>query len=398
MSWERPLRFGMFTAPIHRNGRNPTLYLEEDIALIRLIDDLGFDEAWVGEHHSGGNEIIASPELFLAAAARETKSIRLGTGVVSLPYHHPMHVADRLVLLDHLSRGRAMLGVGPGALPSDAFMLGIDPLEMRPRMEEALEAVVALLTSDEPVNRKADWFELVDARLNLRPHQWPLLEIAVATTVSPNGPRNAGRFGAGLLSLSASTEDGAAVLGEHWDIWSSEAREHGQEADRDRWRLVAPAHIAETRAQARRDVEYGIAHWIDYFTTIVRIPGAPETTDPAVYTDWLIDSGTAVIGTPDDLVSLIERLEEQSGGFGCFLVMAHDWASPAATRHSYELIASDVFPSFQGSADRANRSHSWAQAQAPAYFERQMLAGQQAREHHARELAERKKKPSDTES
>ena len=390
MTWDRPLRFGMFTAPVHRNGRNPTLYLEQDLSLIRLLDELGFDEAWVGEHHSGGNEIIASPELFLAAAARETKYIRLGTGVVSLPYHHPLNVADRLVLLDHLSRGRAMFGVGPGALPSDAFMQGIDPIQTRPRMEEALDAVMELLTSEEPVNRKTEWFELVDARLNLRPYQWPHMEVAIATTVSPNGPRNAGRFGTGLLSLAASTEDGSAVLGEHWDIWNMKAREHGKRAERDGWRLVAPVHLADTRDQALRDVEYGIGHWIDYFTTIVRIPGAPDTTDIGEYTNWLIDSGTAVIGTPDDLGALIERLLDQSGGFGCFLVMAHDWASPDATRHSYELIASDVFPMFQGSADWTNRSHTWAQGQAPVFLERQMLAGQQARDRHTREVAERK--------
>ena len=330
--------------------------------------------------------------MFLAAAARETQSIRLGTGVVSLPYHHPFNVAERLVLLDHLSKGRAMLGVGPGALSSDASMQGIDPVQMRPRMEEALAAVVALLRSEDPVNQKTDWFELVDARLNLRSYQWPHMEIAVAGTVSPNGPRNAGRFGAGLLSLSASTEDGSAVLGEHWEIWHSEAREHGQKADRNAWRLVAPVHVAETREQALRDVEYGIAHWIDYFTTIVQIPGAPDTTDPVAYTNWLIESGTAAIGTPGDLIAMIERLRSQSNGFGCFLAMAHDWASPDATRRSYELIASEVFPSFQGSADRANRSHTWAQGQAPAFVERQMLAGQEARDRHAREVAERAKR------
>ena len=125
------LRFGFFLAPFHPVGQNPTLALERDLQLIEHLDALGFDEAWFGEHHSAGYEIIASPEVFIAAAARRTKQIRLGTGVSSLPYHHPFMLADRMVLLDHLTRGHVMLGVGPGALPSDAFMMGIDPAKQR---------------------------------------------------------------------------------------------------------------------------------------------------------------------------------------------------------------------------------------------------------------------------
>ena len=112
MDW--PLRFGAFIAPFHPTGQNPTLALERDLALIEHLDRLGFDEAWIGEHHSGGYEIIASPEIFIATAAQRTQRIKLGTGVVSLPYHHPFMVAQRLVLLDHLTHGRVMLGVGPG--------------------------------------------------------------------------------------------------------------------------------------------------------------------------------------------------------------------------------------------------------------------------------------------
>ena len=190
------MRFGMFTAPLHPHGRNPTLYLEHDLQLVRWLDELGFDEAWIGEHHSGGTEIISSPEVFIAAAAQHTRNIKLGTGVVSVPYHHPLMVAERMVLLDHLTRGRTMFGVGPGALPSDSYMLGFDPTQARQRMEEGLEAIMALLTSDEPVTRKTDWFTLREARMNLRPYTHPCFELAIATTVSPNGPRNAGRFGA----------------------------------------------------------------------------------------------------------------------------------------------------------------------------------------------------------
>ena len=132
------LRFGAFIAPFHPVGENPTRAIERDLALVEWMDELGFDEAWIGEHHSGGLEIIASPEVFIAAAAERTKHIRLGTGVYSLPYHHPLMLADRIMQLDHMTRGRVMFGVGPGALPSDAFMMGIPVAAQRDRMDEAI--------------------------------------------------------------------------------------------------------------------------------------------------------------------------------------------------------------------------------------------------------------------
>src|SRR3954447_19245360 len=167
------LRSGIFLAPFHALGENPTLALERDMELLRHLDKLNYHEAWIGEHHSGGFEIIGSPEVFIAAAAERTKHIDFGTGGVSLPYHHPLMTAQRIVLLDHLTRGRVKFGVGPGALPSDAFMLGIDPAVQRGRMEEALATVIELLTSDEPVTRDAEWFTLREARLHLRPFSHP---------------------------------------------------------------------------------------------------------------------------------------------------------------------------------------------------------------------------------
>src|SRR5262252_10248848 len=118
------LKFGIFMAPFHPLGEDPTLALERDLELLQWLDYLGFDEAWIGEHHSAGWEYIASPELFLATAAERTRHIKLGTGVVSLPYHHPMLVAERMAMLDNLTRGRLLFGVGPGALVTDALMFG----------------------------------------------------------------------------------------------------------------------------------------------------------------------------------------------------------------------------------------------------------------------------------
>ena len=356
---ERPLRFGIFMAPFHPVGQNPTLALERDLELIVRLDELGYDEAWIGEHHSAGLEIIASPELVIAAAAQRTRHIRLGTGVSSLPYHHPLILADRIVQLDHMTRGRTMFGVGPGALPSDAHMMGIDPASQRIRMEESLGAIMQLLTSDEPVSIETDWFTLKDARLQLRPYTYPHFEITVAATVSPSGPRTAGRYGVGLLSLGATSMGGFAVLGDHWKVWNDQAQEYGHTVDRSAWRLVGPMHIAPTREQAFKEIEYGIYDWVDYFQNVVALPLAPEETDPRKWPQALVDSGTAVIGTPDDAIAQLERLKKQSGGFGCFMIMANDWVERQASLNSYELLAKEVFPHFQGSADRAVASRDW---------------------------------------
>jgi limonene 1,2-monooxygenase len=347
-----PLKFGIFLAPFHPVGQNPTLALERDLDLIVHLDKLGFDEAWIGEHHSAGYEIIASPEVFIATAAERTRNIRFGTGVSSLPYHHPLMLADRMVLLDHLTRGRVMMGVGPGSLPSDAFMMGIEVAKQRDRMEEALEAILLLLRSDEPVSIETEWFTLSDARLNLRPYSTPHFEVAVASQVSPTGARAAGRFGVSLLSIGATNTQGFDMLGYNWGIAEQRAADFDTTMDRQAWRLVGPMHIADTKEQAYRDVDFGLAEWIDYFQR-----------------DAINAAGFAVIGTVEDAIAQIQRLWDQSGGgFGTFLQMATDWADTDATRHSYELMARYVFPEFQGSAESTTTSRDWAAENRPKFI------------------------------
>jgi limonene 1,2-monooxygenase len=361
------LRFGIFLPPYHRSGQNPTLAIHRDLELIELWDRLGFDEVWVGEHHSGGMELIASPEQFLAAAAVRTRRIRLGTGVVSLPYHHPFMVAQRLVLLDHLSQGRAMLGVGPGALPLDATMLGIGQSQTRPRLEQSLGAIIALLRAEEPVSIQTDWFTLDEARLHLEPYSKPSLELAVAAAVSPSGARLAGKHGTGLLSIGATSPAGFDALRGHWDVWQEQAALHGHVVRRSSWRLAGPMHIAETREQAYRDVEYGLLDWAIYFQRVGAVPQLqPEGSTTREVIDGIVEHGLGVIGTPDDAIAQIARLADQSAGFGCFMLIGHDWADPEATRRSHELFARWVMPEFQGTMHSLRRSRE----QSIATFER----------------------------
>jgi limonene 1,2-monooxygenase len=351
------MRFGAFIAPFHAPRENPTLAIERDFELVQWMDRLGYDEAWIGEHHSAGFELIASPELFIATAAERTKSIRLGTGVSSLPYHHPLMLADRINQLDHVTRGRVMFGVGPGALPSDAVMMGIQVAKQRDMMDEALDVLVPLLRG-ETVNRKTDWFTLVEGRLQMTPYSRPSVEIAVASQVSPTGARAAGRHGIGMLSIGATTAGGFNALASNWAIAEQMAREHGTTVDRSRWRLVGPMHIAETREQARANVQFGLAEFLFYFTKVVALPIAPaDVPDPI---ESLVQSGFAVVGTPDDAIAQISRLQQQTGGFGCFMQLAHNWANWENTKRSWELFARYVMPKFQDLNIRREASLEWA--------------------------------------
>jgi limonene 1,2-monooxygenase len=371
-----PLRFGVFYAPFHPVGQSPTLALQYDLERAVALDRLGYDEVWFGEHHSGGYELIGSPEIFIAAAAQHTTRIKLGTGVVSLPYHHPWIVADRMVLLDHLTQGRVIFGTGPGALPTDAYMLGIDPVDQRRMMEESLEVILALLRSEEPVTRETDWFTMRDCTLQMRPYTYPHFEVAVAAMVSPSGPRLAGAHDVSLLSLSMQIAEGFAAIGQAWGVVEDQAQKHGRPApDRDTWRVLGTMHIANTRDQAIEDCTYGLEKFANYFgggagfvPLAASVDGAPRT--PREYVQAYAESDSVVIGTPDDAVEYIEGLLKQSGGFGTFLMLGHDWADPEATLRSYRLFAREVMPHFRGQLAAPRASHDWATAKRGELFGR----------------------------
>jgi limonene 1,2-monooxygenase len=359
------MRFGIFMAPFHPAGENPTLLIDHDLELIDHLDRLGYDEAWIGEHHSAGSEIIASPEIFIAAAAERTRHIRLGTGVVSASYHNPLWVAERAVQLDHMTKGRFMLGLGPGALPSDAAMIGLDMPHTRDLLEDAVAIITQLFTSDQPVNFDNGRWILRDARLHLRPYTHPHMEIAIAAVASPAGPRLAGRYGYGLLSVGATTAAGFDVLGLHWDVMEERAAHFGSKVDRSAWRLVGLMHLAETREQAYADVAHGIEDWFDYFQHTAAFPqmAVGEGTNVKEFIDFVNESGVGTIGTPDDAVQQIERLWKQSnGGFGAYLQLAHDWAAPAAKFRSFELFARHVAPRFQGQHEATVEAKARARA------------------------------------
>ena len=375
------MKFGIFLAPFHRLGEDPTLGLERDLELLQWLDYLGFDEAWIGEHHSGGWETIASPEVFMATAAERTRHIKLGTGVISLAYHHPLMVANRMVLLDHLTRGRVMMGVGPGALSPDAVMLGVDLVSQRQRMHESLDIIMRLLTETEPITYKSDWFQLHDALLHLRPYTQPHFPVAVAASGSPSGMELAGKHGLWVLSVSSVNPRGQMTtdLNEFWQIAEESAARHNQTVSRDEWRLVLHVHLAESRKEAIEQVREGAAAFQHSYFEQTLGQDALADVPPEKIVEAANEQDVWCVGTPDDLVGKINRLSEASGGFGGLLLLAHEWATREQTYHSYELLARYVKPQFQGSLVNLTTSQAWATDKLAEIKAKQKLAMDRAK-------------------
>jgi limonene 1,2-monooxygenase len=342
MAGPKQLRAGVFLPPHHANDDDVALAMRRDLKLMEWLDELGFDEAWIGEHHSGGMQISGAPELFIAAAAERTHRIRLGTGVVSLPYHHPLMVADRIVQLDHQTRGRAMFGFGPGFLVSDARMMGLDPNTTRERMVEALEVIVRLLAG-ETVSHDGAWFTLREASLHLTPYTRPRPYIAVTSARTPNGAKTAGRLGLGLLCVSAGSPDGYDVLDTNWAIAQETAAAHGRRMEQDDLRLIASFHLAETREEAHAAEQHGFGHWMRYLETL-----NPKTTDTTASVEEITAKRGGIVGTPDDAVAYLEKLWNKTGGFGSILMVGTNWMNFENTKRSYELFARHVLPKFDG--------------------------------------------------
>ena len=344
------MKFGAFLAPYHPLNADPALQLRRDIDLMEHLDHLGFDEAWMGEHHSTGSEIVPAPDMFIAAAAERTQRIRFGTGVMSLPYHHPLITADRITQLDLQTRGRLIVGTGPGKIPLDAHMMGIDPSEQRRMQGEALEALLRLLRG-EVVNMETDWFTLRDARAQLPTYDPAGIEVAAASTISPNGSVLAGSHGLSLLSLAASSPTGFESLDRNWGVYEKVSAEHGHTADRRTWRLVNPMFLAETRADAERAVSRRIGAIAAYVNRQMGVDPDWAQTPAGIIDYWRNESlgefGQAIIGTPDEAIAQIERLTEKSGGFGTLLILHVDMANWEDTKRSYELFASEVVSHFR---------------------------------------------------
>jgi limonene 1,2-monooxygenase len=353
-----PLRHGVFLPPFHPMNENPSGCIERDLELMQWLDRLGFHEAWIGEHHSAGWELISSPELFIAVAAERTKWIRFGTGVISLPYHNPLMTANRIIQLDHHTRGRVMFGAGPGLLASDALMMGINPDVQRDRMAEALDVILRFFKG-EVVTETTEWYNYAGARAHLLPYTKPYPEVAVVSSVTPSGGRLAGKYDLGMICVAATNPFGFDALAANWQIANDLAAEQGRAMDPARLRLVGPMHIAETREQAFRNCKYGFEAYLNYLNNNQKRFNVPAGQDAA---EWFVENKFGVIGTPDDAIALIERLYAKQGDFGVFLQQVHNWADFEQTKRSYELYQRYVMPHFSRDNRPRIESFDWCTA------------------------------------
>jgi limonene 1,2-monooxygenase len=274
-------------------------------------------------------------------------------------------------------------------------MMGIDPVEQRRMMQESLEAILALFRAEpeERINRNSDWFTLRDAQLHIRPYTWPYPEIACAAMISPSGPRLAGALGTSLLSLSMSVPGGYAALENTWDVVVDQAEKSGRsQPDRADWRVLSIMHLADTRDQAIDDCTYGLQDFANYFGAAGFVPlsnSVEGAQSPREYVAEYAGMGNCCIGTPGDAVAYIQDLLDQSGGFGTLLLLGHDWASPQATYHSYELFAREVMPHFKGQLTAPRASHDWAKDMRDKLLGRAGEAIVKAINEHTDELKER---------
>ena len=339
--------------PAHDIRDNPTLAFERDLQLIEYTESLGFDEFWVGEHHSGGWETIPAPDIFLAAAASRTKRIRLGTAVINLPYHHPFHVAERMAFLDHLTYGRLMLGCGPGVLGPDMQLFDLNPRELRPMMNESVDIIMKLYREDGLVYHEGSYWKIDGMEVQIKSYQQPHLPVYLTSSGSGNSVRVAAERGLPLIS-AVFTLPNAMPLGKQWDTYERVANEHGHRVDRNDWSLGnIPVYVAETNEQAFEDISAGAMHEITSYpfkgggkSTYEAYPGQPEEE---ITFEQIVNQRRWIVGDPDHCIAQIKALQEDSGGFGALLMLTLEWTSTERWYRSLELFARYVMPQFKGS-------------------------------------------------
>ncbi len=346
------MKFGFFMMPSHHHTENPTLAFERDLQLIEYAESLGFDEFWVGEHHTGGWETIPAPDIFLAAAATRTKRIRLGTAVINLSYHHPFDVAERMAFLDHLSYGRVMLGCGPGILSPDIKMFGLEPSELRPMMNESLDIILKLYREDGPVSYEGKYWQIKDMEVQVKPYQEPHLPIFAVSSGSGNSIRVAAERGLGVIS-GVYSQAGAMDINQQWQAYEQQATQAGYLANRDDWRLSTNIYLADSNEEALRDVSEGVLNDARqyFFNTGGKVTYEAYSGQPAdeITVEQIIEQRKWIIGDPDHCVRRIKELEEASGGFGGLLMVAVEWTSTQKWHRSLELLARYVMPQFNRS-------------------------------------------------
>jgi len=353
------MEFGYFAMPSHPPERGLKDGHDWDLQVLRWLDDLGYAEAWIGEHHTAPWEPHPSPDLLIAQALLQTSRIRLGPGGFLLPYHHPAELANRVAMLDHLAGGRLNFGIAASGLPSDWAMFHVDGLSgvNRDMTREALEIILKLWTAQEPFTHEGRFWKVSAPETmfgflkpHIRPLQSPHPPIGVAG-LSKNSDtlKLAGERGFLPMSLNLNP----AYVASHWDSVEAGARRSGLTPNRKDWRLVREVFVAETDEEAwRLSVDGMMGRMMgEYFLPLLAnfgfkdylkhhpdVPDSDVTVEYCARHNWLV-------GSPRTVAEKLERIHQEVGGFGSLLVFGFDYAeNPEAWRTSLGLLAEEVLP------------------------------------------------------
>jgi len=348
--------------PSHSIRENPTLAFERDLKLVEYIESLGFDEYWVGEHHTGGWENIPAPDIFLAAAATRTSRIRLGTAAIALPYHNPFHVAERMAFLDHLTYGRLNFGCGPGILGSDIKLFNLNPKDLRPMMNESLDIILKLYKERGEIFYEGQYWNINGMQIQVKPYQKPHLPIYLVSSGSGNSLKVAAERGLRVIS-GAYTLPGSLKLNEQWDFFESTSIDNGYSVNRKDWFLGnVPIYVSSSRKQALEDISAGAMNEIRNYSfragakpTFELYPGQPESE---ITIEQIIKQRRWIIGDPDECIAQIKELEKVTGGFGGLLMLSLEWTDVNKWYKSLELFSRYVIPQFNDSVNGLNDSYN----------------------------------------
>lgn len=354
------MKLSYFMMPVHHRDKEYQTSLAEDIEAIVLADRLGFEEAWVGEHHGSSVEPITSPLLFMASLIPQTERIKFATGVICMPQYHPAQIAGHAAMFDHLAKGRFIMGVGPGGLPPDFELFDVVDKDRGAMLIEAIDMIQKIWTSDPPYDIRGEHWtaqikEWVHDDIGLghmvKPFQSPYPPFAVSAMSPYSGTM---RLAAqrDLLPVSANFI-GAWSVKSHWDTYCDECDKLNKPADASRWRVARSVFVADSEAQAEDIVKQpggAFDYYYDYLFKIfdragmraVAVTERDDDPDALTY-EKLLDS-LVIRGTPKSVTEQLLAFREQVGPFEHLLMTAHDWTDKAAMKRSMELMATDVIP------------------------------------------------------
>ena len=355
------MKLGMFMMPLHPPGRNVTQTLQEDREAILLADRLGFCEAYVGEHVTDAAETVTSSMIFLATLASETKQIMLGTGTINLPNNHPAAVAAQVAMLDHLLKGRLIMGISPGGLKSDAEAFGNLEQDRNAMFVECINTVLKIWESEPPYDIDGKYWKVSVAKTMIpeigqgfimKPLQKPH-PLIVGTAVAPFSQGVTEMAKRGWQPISANFLMPEWVRS-HWPKYVEGRAAVGAVAGPAEWRIAKSIFVADDAATAKRYAHESTGPYHFYFKQLVRkLVGAggrgnlfktdPDMPDEAITPEY-VTQRLVIAGTVDSVVDQLLAFREQVGDFGTLLYAGHDWVDPALGRRSMELMAEQVMP------------------------------------------------------